>query len=189
MAKSNDFGVGLMHEAAITASRVGWEPEDIANLSKDENLLRLIRGVLLGTHEIKGIEYFIDCDSAAFTPEGWKVEEHIRGGNIRFIASEIELYISLQQKNKSIDGYKLRDELKDKNVLNANVLDYLLANPKAIPESWKDKAVFFWGTIYREPGGRRCVRCLYWCDGQWRWSHDRLVAGWGRNNPAAILNK
>src|SRR5450432_743108 len=114
MAKSNDFGVGLMHEAAITASKVGWEPEDIASLSKDENLLRLIRGVLHGTHEIKGIEHFVDCDAAPFIPVGWKVEEHQEAGNIRFDASGIELYLSKRQKDGSIEGNRLREELNDK---------------------------------------------------------------------------
>lgn len=55
MAKPNDFGVGLMHEGAITAAKAGWEPEDFSKLAKDENLMKLIYGVLHGTHEIREI--------------------------------------------------------------------------------------------------------------------------------------
>ncbi|MEO6329122.1 MAG: hypothetical protein ABIO55_09325 [Ginsengibacter sp.] len=187
MAKSNDFGVGLMHETAITASKVGWEPEDISSLSKDENLMKLIRGVILGTHEIKEIAYVIDCDAPPFIPEGWQVEQHKQRGNMRFEASKIELHCSKNKKGGSTDGYYVREDLKDKEALNANVLDYLLVNTKAIPDAWKDKDIFFWGTIYSSPKGYLHVRCLYWCDGLWRWGHDRLGVDWSIHKLAAIL--
>jgi len=47
--------------------------------------------------------------------------------------------------------------------MNANVLDYLLAHPELIPEDWKNKYVFFWGTIYRySSGGLRSLPLLEW---------------------------
>lgn len=188
MAKANDFGVGLMHETAITASKVGWEPEDFSKLSKDENLLKLIRGVLYGTHEIKGIEHIIDCDADPFIPSGWSVEEHQKMGNIKFDASKVDLYLSRpQRKNNSIEGNKLREELKGKKVLNANVLDFLLKNPHLIPEEWKGKAVFFWGTIYRNSRGFLCVRYLYWDGSKWFWGDFWLGNDFHGDLPAACL--
>lgn len=188
MSKANDFGVGLMHETAITASKVGWEPEDMANLSKDENLMRLIRGVLRGTHEIKALEHAIDCDADPFIPNGWSVAGHQKGGIIKFDASKIDPYLSKKQKDGTIEGNKLREELKGKKVLNANVLDYLLANPKLIPEGWKGKGVFFWGTIYRNSLGYLCVRYLYWNnDASWDWSNYWLSNSWDPSNPAGLL--
>lgn len=188
MAKANDFGVGLMHETAITASKVGWEPEDFSKLSKDENLLKLIRGVLYGTHEIKGIEHIIDCDADPFIPSGWSVEEHQKMGNIKFDASKVDLYLSRpQRKNNSIEGNKLREELKGKKVLNANVLDFLLKNPHLIPEEWKGKAVFFWGTIYRRSVGSLCVSYLYWGGTEWHWGYRWLVRSFNGSDPAACL--
>jgi hypothetical protein len=185
MAKANDFGVELMHENAITASKVGWEPEDMTNLSKDENLMKLVLGVVRGTHEIKGV-YSIDCNASPMIPSGWSVEEHQKGGIIKFDASKVELYLSKKQKNGTIVGNKLREELKGKKVLNANVLDYLLANPKAIPDEWKGKAIFFWGTIYRRSGGNLYVRCLFWSGAKWNWGGNWLDYGFSVSSPAAL---
>jgi hypothetical protein len=186
MVKSNEFSCTLMGEVTISAAKVGWEPKNMDDFSKDENLMKLVLGVLRGTHEIKGIEHVVDCDAAPFIPSGWKVEEHQKGGNITFDASKVELYLSKKQKNGSIEGNKLREELKGKKVLNANVLDYLLANPKAIPEEWKGKAVFFWGTIYRDSGDNLCVRYLCWNDGQWDWSDHWLSYDFHGVDPAAL---
>jgi hypothetical protein len=110
MAKSNDFSVTLMGEVAITAAKAGWEPENLSDLSKDENLMRQVLGVLKGTHEIKGIEHVIDCDAEPFIPNGWSVEEHQKGGIIKFDPSMIGPYLSKKQKNGSIEGNKLRIE-------------------------------------------------------------------------------
>lgn len=192
MAKSNEFSCTLMGEVTISAAKVGWEPKNMDDFSKDENLMKLVLGVLRGTHEIKGIEHVIDCDAAPFIPSGWKVEEHQKGGNIKFDASKVELYLSKKQKNGSIEGNKLREELKGKKVLNANVLDYLLANPKAIPEEWKKdekgntRYIFFWGTIYRDSGGRFFVRYLSWDGGQWDWSVYWLSDAFDGLNPAVL---
>ncbi len=192
MSKPTDFGVGLMHETAITASKVGWEPDDFATLSKDENLMKLFRGVLRGTHEIKGIEHVIDCNAQPFIPDGWKVQEHQKGGMVKFDATKTEFYLSKKQKGSTIEGNKLRKELEGKKVMNANVLDYLLANPKAIPDDWKQdekgntRYIFFWGTIYRDSDGGLYVRYLCWRDGQWRWSLYWLGNVWRSNDPALL---
>lgn len=78
-----------------------------------------------------------------------------------------------------------RPNLADKPVLNANVLDYLLARQELIPAEWKGKAVFFWGAIYRYPDGNLCVRRLYWFGDK----RDRYCywfdCGWCSDFPAA----
>ena len=107
-------------------------------------------------------------------PEGydWTVVEHRKMGDYEFNASRIGLYQSRkQQGNSYLYGNELREELKDKNVLNANVLDFLLDNPYLIPEEWKGKNVFFWGTIFKDRDGRCCVSCMYW-DGLSAWRRD-----------------
>jgi len=83
-------------------------------------------------------------------------------------------------------GNKLRKELAKKRVVNANVLDYLLANPHLIPEEWKGKAVFFWGTIYRDRGDYLCVHCLLWGGVGWRWRSRWLGRDWHGDDPAAV---
>jgi len=186
MTKSNDFGVGLMHEFVITGSKAGWSSEDVANLSKDENLMKLFHAVLKGTHEIKSIGYLIDCDENPFIPDGWKVEEHQKGGKIKLDISKMELYLSEKQKNGSIKGNELREELKGKKPMNTNVLDFLLKNPHLIPEEWKGKHIFFWGTIYRYSGGRLFVRYLRWDGDGWVWGFDWLVNDFDSGHPSAV---
>ena len=150
-----------------------------------EGAQRFLRGdaeVVIKTHTI-------DCDANPYVPDGWKVEEHIKGGELVWNPDEVELYLCDKQKGGTIEGNELRKLLKDKPVLNACVLDYLLANPQLIPEEWKGKAVFFWGTIYRHSRGLLCVRFLYWYDGGWYWSHNWLGCSWVDDDPAALSCK
>lgn len=157
-----------------------------------ENKLSLHLGVLRGTHEIKVIEHAIDCNVEPFIPSDWKVEEHQKGGIVKFDASKVDFFLSKKQKNGSIEGHKLREEMKGKNVLNANVLDYLLKNTHLIPESWKKdennntRYIFFWGTIYRSSDGSLYVRYLYWFVGGWQWSSRWLGYGFGGGSPSAL---
>jgi hypothetical protein len=59
-------------------------------------------------------------------------------------------------------------------------------NSHLIPEEWKGKYVFFWGTIYRGSGDNLYVRCLCWGGGRWDWGYDWLGGGWDDGNPAAV---
>jgi hypothetical protein len=144
--------------------------------------------------ETKERVYIIDCDAAPFVPSGWKgVEQHQTGGSFAWDPKAVEFYRSkFQQHGKHIRGEKLRDELRDKPVLNANVLDYLLAHPHLIPEEWKHdeqgrtRYIFFWGTIYRGSAGSACVRYLSWDGGRWLWYYFWLGIGWSDYDPAAL---
>jgi len=133
--------------------------------------------------------HIIDCDVDPLLSDRWmRVEEHEKGGQLAFDPSNIELYLDDNQKDGgSIDGYELRKELADKStfVLNANVLDYLLANSHLIPKEWTAKRVFFWGTIYRRDGSL-CVRCLCWGDGRWYGGYYWLGSIWHSDCPAAV---
>ncbi len=150
-----------------------------------EGAQRFLRGdaeVVIKTHTI-------DCDANPYVPDDWKVEEHIKGGELRWNPDEVELYLCDKQKDGVIEGNKLRKLLKGKPVLNANVLDHLLDNQQLIPEEWKGKAVFFWGTIYRNSDGNLCVRYLYWDDDRWRWNDGWLGGSFGGGDPAALSCK
>jgi len=129
----------------------------------------------------------IDANAKPFVPDGWKVVKHQKGRKFEWNPSKILLYLSDEQKNgKHIEGNKLREELESKPVLNACVLDWLLAHPEFIPEEWKGKVVFFWGTIYRRAGGDLVVRYLCWFGRGWYWDCDWLVDDWYANAPAAL---
>jgi len=173
--------------------RGNWTNAEIKRLSEG-NALTEVRDVILGRAEIKAVEHLIDCDADPYIPEGWKVEEHRKGGMVKFNPTRIEFFLSKQQrKGKVIVGNELRKELADKPVLNANVLDWLLKHPHLIPEEWKrdengnTRYIFFWGTIYRDPDGDLGVRDLYWRDDRWCWGCSWLGSGWVGGYPAAVL--
>ena len=138
-------------------------------------------------------KHIIDCNADPYIPDNWKVdnwkvEEHRKGGQIEFDIQRIELYLSQNQKDKnSEEGHDLQKTLAGKPVLNANVLDYLLANQYLIPEEWKDKYVYFWGTIFCDSDGDLCVRFLSRSRDEWYWNITYLDIDWGDNFPAALL--
>ena len=126
----------------------------------------------------------INTSQKPFIPGGWTVESHDTLGEIDL--KDIELYLDPEQ-SKGIEGNKLRKKLKDKKVLNAVVLDYLLSHQDLIPEEWKGRYVYFWGTIYRNSNGYLCVRYLVWYGSEWNWDYNWLGSDWNGHNPAASL--
>jgi hypothetical protein len=193
MATPSDISVGLVHELTITATKVGWEPKDFADLAHSEEKLRRILPFVRGFAEITQVQHIVDCDAKPFLQNGWKVEEHKKGGQLMLDMSKVRLHLSPNQMDgKRIEGNKLRKELASESVLNANVLDYLLAHPDLIPEDWKKdergntRYIFFWGTIYRT-GGSLYVRYLYWDGGAWIWDNDWLGSDWRGRRPSAVL--
>src|SRR3990167_2072997 len=126
--------------------------------------------------------------------ENWTIESHDTSlGEIDL--AKIELYLDDAQKDgKYIEGNKLREKLKDKPVLNAVVLDYLLEHQELIPESWKKKTkegyiqyIYFWGTIYRGSLGSLYVRYIYFSVGAWHRDYGWLGGGWDGSYPSAVL--
>ena len=109
-------------------------------------------------------------------------------GKLYANSKEVVRYLSPNQQNdKVIQGHKLSKELKDKQVLNACILDALLANPQLIPDEWKSGYAYFWGTTFRDARGLLYVECLDWDGDRWRWSCGWLGSGWNSNDPAASL--
>lgn len=133
-------------------------------------------------------QIFIDCDSDPLLHyNGWEVESHKKMGQLGWDQKNIELFVTEKQKTEWVNGEVLQKELEGKEVLNANVLYWLLENPEHIPEEWKGKYVYFWGTVYRSSDNFLFVRCLYWNGGQWDWSYNWLIYDWNDSGPAAIL--
>lgn len=150
-------------------------------------LKRALQDIVEGKFDAETASHVIDCDADPFTPEGWKVEEHQKGGKFVWNASAITLFLADGQRNgKAVEGHLLRKELTSFPTLNANVLDYLLKNPTLIPEEWKRGYVFFWGTIYRYRDGDLYVRNLCWYGHGWCWGEDWLGNNWSGDCPAAL---
>jgi hypothetical protein len=170
------------------------------NLGQIEAMVNKIGGmngvmaILSGSATLAYNEHVIDLDADPRIPyDGWKVEEHKKGGQFTWNPEKVKLFLHDKQQNgKTIEGNKLRKELANTAVFNANLLDYLLDNPQLIPDEWKvdengkTRYIFFWGTIYRSSGGDLCVRCLCFGGGRWEQSRSWLDDNWGANDPSAV---
>lgn len=115
----------------------------------------------------------------------WSIESHTEIKN--FDPKNMGLYTDPEQEKSYVKGTVLQERLKGKNVLNASVLDWLLEHPEHIPTEWREKYIFFWGTIYRYSESYLCVRYLCWHDGQWGWRHAWLGSEWDVDYSAAVL--
>lgn len=182
----SSYSEGQTHQLMEKLESEGLAPHDVTLLGQFSNW-RGIQDVLHGRAEIVSKRHVIDCGADPFLPEGWSVEQHINRGEFEWGRSKVALFLTEEQKSGSVKGTELRELLAGKSVLNANVLDYLLANPHLIPEEWKGKFVFFWGTVYRRSGGGLCVRCLDWDGGRWGWGCRWLGFGWNSGYPALVL--
>ncbi len=161
-------------------------------LGRLEAILNKIGGIegakafLRGELEINEKRHIIDCDAVPLLPKGWEVVEHLKGGQFELNLNRIELYLDVEQKSVGIGGHELRKKLERKLILNANVLDYLIGHTYLIPDEWKDKYIFFWGTIYRYSDGRLYVCCLCWNGGEWCRHFSWLGIRWDDDYPALL---
>ena len=181
------MSIGAMNQLADALENAGFTSEEITKLKQFKELGK-VKDVLSGKALITYPGHLIDCDANPFIPKGLSVEEHKKGGFFKFDLAKISLYLSKKQEKGSIGGHDLRKKLSGKPVMNANVLDYLLAHPELIPESWKDKAIFFWGTIYRYSDGLLFVRYLYWYGSEWLWNYFWLDSDFNSNSPAVLAS-
>jgi hypothetical protein len=183
LVKLNDEKVILINKTKIqnAINSLSSTDDDIVV----DSLIRFInndcRVQIIGNHEI-------DTSRTPNLPfDGVTIEEHQKSGKMILDLSKINLYLSEEQKTGSIGGYKLRKELKGKKVMNACVLDYLLDNPHLIPEEWKSRAVFFWGTIFRDSDDGLCVRYLVWRNGEWQAHCGWIEHDFDGSGPAAVF--
>jgi len=81
-----------------------------------------------------------------------------------------------QLAGKKVGAEELLALLKKQEipVLNINVLNFLLVNKDQIPEEWRGKKIFFWGTIISELGGRESVCYLEEDGSNWISDHHWL---------------
>lgn len=167
----------------------GHEMEILEWLAEGDNIVK-VGQVAHGISIVGTMEYSVDLDAPPVVPDGWKVESYQKGGQFKWDPTKVELYLDADQQNgKTIEGKKLRKKLESKDSFNANLLDFLLAHPELIPESWKDKCVFFWGTVCRRADGYLCVRYLGWDGDGWYWDFRWLGGVWRGDDPAAVPSK
>jgi len=148
-----------------------------------EGARKLQRGELVVVPKV----HHINTSLSPHCPKDWKVVEHQSLREIEWDSTKVELYLDPKQQSGLINGHQLRKNLKGKRVLNTTALDYLLKHPELIPEEWKDKSIFFWGTIYSGSDGGLCVRGLHWNGDRWVRGCGWLDYGFDDLSPAAVL--
>lgn len=199
--KSAFSAVGLAHKVCLSAEGQGYTPELLNALAEHPDLFRQFRQVQLGRAFVTVPEHVIDCDAAPYVPEGLEVVEHRKGGKFKFDAKQVKRFLVKNQKRQNgffgpgARGHDLRIELASKPVLNANVLDCLIANQYLIPEGYDWSGLCFWGTIYLEmkpdysTEPLLCVRHLVWNDVRKVWTSSRyhLDELWFDDKPTALL--
>ncbi len=182
------MNVRLAAELDHAFERSGWTPVMVKALSTG-NFLNEIEPLLHGYADVVMKNHIIDLTSDVFIPKEWGLESHkCIKPQIEFDPAKLKLCLSeYQQQHRKNDGYELRAYLEDKLTLNANVLEYLLKYPEIIPETWKGKHVFFWGTIYYNALDELCVRALYWRGEFWDWNFHCLHNLFGEQFPALVV--
>ncbi len=143
---------------------------------------------------IEEIQFLIDGNVQPFIPKDYTLLEHRKNGLWKWkpgIKWNFNIKLVLFTGQKKIGGVKgvfIYEKSLSQNVLNANALDYLLAHQELIPKEWKGKCICFFGTIYRNNLGYRCVRYLEWFNNGWRCSSRSLELEFGDNYYVAMAS-
>lgn len=152
----------------------------------------------------RSVFIILDCDTAPYIPSGLSLEgegaKHCKMGKVILEKRDGGLYANgvkivwhfspHQKGGNCIQGYELRNELHEKRVLNACILDALLANPHLIPDRWKFGYTYFWGTIFSSTDGTLSlyVKYLFW-QRRWGCNYYWLRRRWFESDPAAVLER
>jgi hypothetical protein len=102
----------------------------------------------------------IDCDTNPLWPEhehASDITTHKRDGQRMWMPEKVTLWTT-----SFMQGDEVRRAMEEKAVLNACVLNCLLVNQHLIPEGWRNKHIFFYGTMYLHADFGRVVRGLSW---------------------------
>lgn len=178
----NDWQIADLESAF---GRHGWKKSEVDKLTAN-GLLASVLQVVRGQASINLKRPPVDLRSDPYLPKDWSLISHRRANLWEFNPKKISLYLSGPQKNGIIAVNELREDLLQRKVFNANLLDYLLLYPELIPESWKGLELIFWGTIYQAPGGSLCVRYLRWWGDRWAWNYHWLSGSFIYTSPALI---
>lgn len=135
------------------------------------------------------IYYPMDLQQPPHCPKGLTVRDHAKDYVVDPTEVALLLHCSTAQAVGRVSGHDVRAALVKIPVLNANVLDFLMIpeNHCYIPENWRGRKVFFWGTTYMVAHGEECVRFIEWGSHGWASSYRRLSDEWGMADLAAVV--
>lgn len=194
--------VGQANELKLALRRAGWTNADVKKFCEGATAglaLLLVRGQA----KLEIVTHIVDTDADPIVPPGrhWVMETHNRRGQVRLERRDDRLIldgnvVTLRRMEGNNYNNGARDEFASgEEPLNANFLDYLLSRPELIPESWKGEGddpsdrpnIYFWGTLYNEPGEGLFVRCLYWDGVRWQDDYSHWDNDWEPTDFAATM--
>ena len=162
----SSYSEGQTHQLMNALENAKFSAGDLTRLAQNKKWLEQIRELTNGCAEIGPVVHKIDCDAEPSIPKevGGKIETHLQEGTIQWDFRRFKLHTEYEQEQVlgGINGHEILKKLQHKGVLNACVLEYLLKHPKLIPEEWKKRIVYFWGTIYRSRNNDLYVTSIFW---------------------------
>ncbi len=156
------FAFQLAENLADAFFDAGFSSAEVAGISVDR--LKEFKGLLRGYGRIEPVRFNINLGVDPFLPEGWAIQSsRMYSSHSSIIYREGDgLYIN----SRLVRCVPTTDKKKSSSPLPAQVLDYLLAHPYLIPDSWKRMEghtphIFFEGTVFKHNTGGDVVRGMY----------------------------
>jgi hypothetical protein len=127
----------------------------------------------------------VDLSAAPTKPCDLILTHHTLGGQWEWDPYKVGTWLAQGQTCTTIDSDEMVRAIDWKRPLNANLLDWLLRNRHRIPSHWGE-CTLFWGTRFRTPRHRRCVRTLVRDRGGWRDGLHWFDDGFTARHPAVV---
>ena len=97
----------------------------------------------------------IDCDAEPDRKGNWQIAQHIKGGLWTWDPTKVSLFWTESQKaKKRVNGHQVLRELEGQRLLNACVMDALVANPEHIHPEWQ--------RLCKGEQGKRAISITFW---------------------------
>lgn len=161
--------VGQANELKLAFRRGLWTNAEIKGLCQGD-LLSRIRSALHGHARI--VEAVIDSDGhGERVPNFYRdmpatIIEHAKLGDIVWNPFKVRFYHAFEELGGICYWPKVKKALAGKKLLNATMMEYLIAHQALVPESWPRYAdgnqysLAFAGTVYRTCDGAQTIRVM-----------------------------
>jgi hypothetical protein len=129
-------------------------------------------------------------DPAIFIGEGWSsAEEDERANELREIDVGTIALVTALKDERCTTGEERVKRLKEMPyvLLGGRAFLAFWENQRVIPESWKERFVFFDGLILLHRNGNRYSLYLSWHGGGWHWYSGWIGNSRAARNPTAAL--
>lgn len=202
-------------ELDFALERNGWTAQDVKEVSTG-NMLEQLLLVVKGFAEVSVVNHAINCNKDPLMKRGFKLKKHNRNGVLEAKTRGGDLYLDNLKVKASLfegqvygnvatmpTGYQILKKVKDKRVLNANVLDDFLKHRYLFPNNLRGLSeenhascvsFTFWGTIYEDvgysPERGECVRILFFHSkgNEFGYRYRKLSERWGPRDYSLTLS-